>query len=294
MPEPAHNKVAAAYQGAPGAYSHWAASLFVKSLGNEGQYISCRSFDELFASVLDGQADYAIVPLENSSVGSITANYDLLWRSNIFLVGEVILPVHHCLMAKKDTKYSELQEILSHPVALEQCRGLFKKLPQAKPTSFWDTGGAAEFIAKEGNNQQAAIASKFASTVYNLQVLEENVEDFKQNTTRFGIASLNSNTDDLKPPYKLTCAFELSHEPGSLAKTLGLIASLGINLTKIESRPIPEQPWHYRFFVDLEFKDQEQKHKENSLIVTLIEQSNAFKVIGRYSPWNKDRKFTAE
>lgn len=275
-----------AFQGIPGAFSHGAGQLYAGTMGisTEPEFLPCSSFDELFKKVEAGEADYGMVPLENSSAGSISVNYDLLWSSMVAMVGEISIPVHHQLIGLSGARAEELLEIYSHPAALDQCKRLFKELSQARAVPFFDTSGAARFIMEAQNPAFAAIAGEAAAKEHGLQVIRRNVEDYPENSTRFGVIVPSGKAAEhaltpLPDSYKLSCAMELPDRPGSLAKLLSELAKLQVNPTKIEPRPVPECPFTYRFFLDLSLPDRNC----DILVVHVLEECTAsLKILGRY------------
>jgi prephenate dehydratase len=292
------------FQGARGAFSHRAGQIFGEQITNSSklpskiEFVPLHSFAEVFASVVKDECDFGAIPLENSSVGSIVANYDLLWKNNVVIDAEIMLPVQHQLLGFSGAKIEELESVYSHPVALDQCRKFFASMPNITPISYWDTSGAAFFVRDSGNPRCAAIASEFAAAESGLAILKHNIEDHAGNNTRFGIIRADSgvhilgiknngkttaNALSLAGPYKVSCAAEIAHRPGSLASLLSALAEIGANLTKIESRPIPEAPWHYRFFLDVELKS---SAREEEFVHALAMNSEAFKVLGRYHNWS--------
>ncbi len=276
------------YQGAPGAFSHRAVKIFAEDLNRleDVTPVSCKTFDEVFARILSGECSHGVIPLENSSVGSIVANYDLLWKNKVEMVGEIYLPIHHNLIGFSDTDISKLVEVYSHPVALDQCRTFLKELTGAKAVSYWDTSAAAFYVQETGSRTIAAIASEFAAVETGLSILRRNIEDHSGNRTRFGVITLVNGHLPAPPaaPFKMSCVVELAHQPGALANLLRNLAILGVNLTKIESRPIPETPWHYRFFLDIEIPFEEVTDAVTSAIARL---SEAHKILGRYKGWQE-------
>ena len=276
------------YQGAPGAFSHRAVKIFAEELNRSDEVVpvSCKTFDEVFARILSHECSHGVIPLENSSVGSIVANYDLLWKHRVEMVGEIYLPIHHNLIGFSDTDVSKLDEIYSHPVALDQCRTFLKELSHSKAVSYWDTSAAAFFVKETGSRAFAAIASQFAAEESGLVILRRDIEDFSGNRTRFGVITLINGNTPAPPaaPLKISCVVELAHQPGALANLLRNLAILGVNLTKIESRPIPETPWHYRFFLDIEVPFDEVSDAVASTVGRL---SEAHKILGRYKPWQE-------
>jgi len=297
------------FQGKRGAFSHRACLVFVQesSVAHEVEFVSLKSFEEVFNSVDAGEIDFGAIPLENSTVGSILGNYDFLWKLNVAIEGEVLLPVRHQLIGFAGTDTNKLQAIYSHPAALDQCKSFLRSLPEARAVPFWDTSASALFVKESGNKHLAAIGSEYAANEAGLVVLKENVEDHEGNNTRFGIISktgridfsvpngngrrkfhsLNSEFAGYSKPYKVTFAVQLAHEPGSLARLLAAISELGINLTKIESRPIAENPWHYRFFIDFELSSSE---KDAVLREVLVSHSEAHKFLGRYQNWSEPKE----
>lgn len=281
-------RLSVAFQGARGSFSHRAGQLLSRQLkGDEPDFIHCRSFEEVFQKVVDEESAFGVVPLENSSVGSIVATYDLLSRNDVFVVAEVYVPVHHQLIGFADSKLEELKNVYSHPVALDQCRKFIASLPDVETIAHWDTGGAAFFVKEEGDHSKAAIASEFAAHETGLTILASNIEDFEENRTRFGVIALNEDLlerlSSVKNPgarYKMACVAELDHKPGTLARLLIALNDAGTNLTKIESRPIPENPWHYKFFLDMEVPSQDACNETKEV---LERRSRHHKVLGCYS-----------
>lgn len=278
-----------AFQGALGAFSHCAGQLFAGQLqcADLAAYVPCQNFEEVFKTVADGGTKYGVIPLENSSIGSIVANYDLLWTSQVVIIGEVAMPVHHQLLGLKGADCSKIAQVYSHPAALEQCRKFFARMPDASPIAHFDTSGAALYVSRKMDPTVAAIASELAGAEYGLDVLEKNIEDYPHNRTRFGIITqMDSGGRQANllpdPPYKISFAVELPHQPGSLAKLLNRLAGLEVNLTKIESRPIVESPWHYRFFIDMQLDGQDQ---DSGALTVLKDSSDKYKLLGRYRPW---------
>ena len=279
-----------AFQGAPGAFSHRAALLYAEQhLGDgDAQVVPCEAFAGIFEALADGRACFGVVPLENSTIGSIVANYDLLWEHDVCMVGEVVTTIHHQLLGLAGAEIKGLREVYSHPAALEQCRRFFAGCPWLKPVAFFDTSGAARHVAARKDATMAAIAGEFAMREYGLSLLQSNIEDSPHNRTRFGVIANAGAPDDAlpEPPYKISAAVELPHSPGSLSRLLSSLAAQSVNLTKIESRPIADAPWHYRFFVDMELDD---LRKDEHVVKALADCTERFKLIGRYMPWVETR-----
>lgn len=287
--------VRVAFQGERGAFSHKAVLLFAEDIDamDALHIVPCKSFEHVFQTIAADEADFGAVPLENSSVGSIVANYDLLWTAPVKIVSEVYVPVHHNLLGFEGADISRIKEVYSHPVALEQCRKLLKSMPDAKAVSYWDTSASAFHVKAQGDPQLASISSDLAAKETGLAVLKANVEDHAGNRTRFGVITLSSGEANGRTPYltqlssrlhsayKMSCVAELKHEAGSLALLLQGLADEGVNLTKIESRPIPESPWHYRFFLDIEV----DKRQDEAVSGKLGRLTMASKILGRYPIW---------
>ncbi len=245
-----------AFQGERGAFSEMAALQYFPN----AKMIPLKSFQDVFDSAERENVDYAVVPVENSIEGSVNENYDLLLQTKLSIVGEVYQRVRHCLIANKNA--GKIRLVYSHPQALAQCRGYLQKHSlEAMPA--YDTAGAVKMIKEEKMVDSAAIASKRAAELYDMAIIEEGIEDRKNNYTRFLVLSRDKkkteerteeNDEDVKigSKYKTSMIFSVKHVPGALFGILGEFAIRKINLTKIESRPTKEAPWEYNFYVDVE------------------------------------------
>jgi len=237
------------FQGEPGAYSEAAALEYFK---NGIETVPCLSFDHIFKNVINKTTEFGLIPIENSLAGSIHRNYDLMLRHNLHIIGEYHLRVSHCLMALPGVELQAIRKVHSHPQALAQCEGSLTRLG-LEPVIEADTAGSAKLIRDKGDLSAGVLASKRAAEVYGLNILAENMEDSPANFTRFLILSKNSL--GLNPPidpdeYKTSIVFSLNNKPGVLFKALSVFALREIDLTKIESRPLPGQPWEYLFYID--------------------------------------------
>src|SRR5216683_4581969 len=234
-----------AYQGEPGAFSEAAA----RRVDPDPQLVPCRSFEEVFETVEAGPATYGVLPIENSIGGSIHRNYDLLLVHDVPIVAEVELPVVHHLLALPGATLEGLRRVYSHPQGLAQCERFLRTLTQVEIIATYDTAGSAKMVADAGLTDAGAIASARAGEVFGLTSLAASVQDFDDNITRFivvGRTPLKNVVAD-----KTSIVFSLPNEPGSLFKALSVFALRGIDLTKLESRPIPGRPWEYLFYADL-------------------------------------------
>ena len=239
-----------AFQGERGAYGEMAALRFFKN----AKLLPLRSFREVFEAAERGEAHHAVVPVENSIEGSVNEVYDLLLESRkLEVTGEVYQRVRHCLIANPGAKKSSIRAVHSHPQALAQCRGyLLKNRMEALPA--YDTAGAVKMIKEGSSMTAAAIASGRAAELYGMEILDEGIEDRKNNYTRFLVLSPKKKSGKRKGgiQYKTSMIFSVKHVPGALFGIVGEFAVRGINLTKIESRPTKETPWEYNFYVDFE------------------------------------------
>ena len=235
-----------AIQGEKGAFSHEAA---IKSLGAGIGVLPRATFDELFDSVVDGLADRALVPIENSLHGSIHENYDRLKSRPLHIVGETQLRIRQCLIARPDASVGMVRRVASHPVALAQCRRFFAERPQVEAVTAYDTAGAVQDLMKGGLATQGAIASRLAAQLYGAQVLLEGIEDDPENYTRFLL--LAREAGPIEAATKTSIVFVLDNKPGALYNALGVFASRTVDLCKLESRPLRGHPWEYSFYLDV-------------------------------------------
>jgi prephenate dehydratase len=233
-----------AFQGEHGAYSEQA----VFDYFGDVETLPCETFDLVFDSVTSGKADKGLIPIENSLAGSIHQNYDLLLRNQLHIVGEYFLRVRHCLIAMPNVKKEEIKKAISHPQALGQCASYLKNL-NIKPEAVYDTAGSVKMLKESGAQDTAAIASKRAAEIYEMQILEEGIEDNAENFTRF-LAISAEPTVGVEKEAKTSIVFTLKNQAGALFKAMSVFALRDIDLTKIESRPLQGKPWEYLFYID--------------------------------------------
>jgi prephenate dehydratase len=236
-----------AFQGEPGAYSEAAAQRYAP----DATLLPCPSFEDVFRAVESGGAAFGVLPIENSIGGTIHRNYDLLLEHSLQIVGDLELKVVHSLIALPGTSIDQIKQIYSHPQALAQCDRYLRSLPGVEVVATYDTAGSAKLIKDRQLAGAAAIASERAATVFELQVLESGIQDFADNITRFLVVATAPLDPALTPTNKTTVVFTLANEAGALFKALSVFALRGIDLTKLESRPIPGRPWEYLFYADL-------------------------------------------
>lgn len=240
-------KHSVAFQGERGAYSEDACVMY---FGAEVEARPYPDFHSVFVAVERDEVSHAVVPVENSIEGSVTQVNDLLLDHDLTIVGEVIVPVKHCLMAAEGATLSSIKEVYSHPQALGQCRKFLQNHPEWKTIASYDTAGSARMVAESGRTDAAAIASRRASAVYALKVLKEDIQSEDANFTRFFV--LDKNPGPVPGANKTSIVFATKNAPGALHKCLGEFASRGVNLSKLESRPRRNKPWVYVFYADIE------------------------------------------
>jgi prephenate dehydratase len=237
-----------AFQGAAGAYSEEAIAL----LDPRAESQPYREFRDVVQAVLEHRAELGLLPIENSVVGSIAQNFDLIAESGLAIVGEVVSTVHHCLLGVPGASRAAVRRVLSHPVALAQCERFLRSLAGVEVVAFYDTAGAAAEVARQGDRSLAAIAGALAAARYGLAILAERIEDEPHNQTRFLLVAAEGASPAAGVPAKTTLLLKLPHRPGTLARALAPIAAAGLNLTKLESRPDRTTPWEYLFYLDVE------------------------------------------
>jgi prephenate dehydratase len=263
-----------AFQGEHGAYSEEAIH---QHFGEQVETLPCRSLEEVFSAVEARRADAAAVPVENSAAGSINKAYDLLLEHDLKVQGEIVLRVRHALVAVPGTSLEEVREVRSHPQALAQCeRWLNQRGLRAVPA--YDTAGAARELAQNPEPGVAVIASALAGKIYHLDVLATGIEDLEWNYTRFFV--VGHTPAPRRDPSKTSLVFATPHTPGALHACLGEFAQRGINLTKLESRPRRNRPWHYVFYLDFEGHWEDPPCRE--ALVGLLTRAAFVKLLGSY------------
>lgn len=235
-----------AFQGEPGAFSEEAA---IKLLGPQITLVPRPTFDALFSAISEQAADYILAPIENSLAGFVHACYDLLLDSDLFISGEIIIPISHCLIGCPGATFETITTVESHPVALEQCRRFLGANPQIKRLPAEDTAGSVARVVAQGDPTHAAIAGRRAAEEYGGVILRQHLEDSSENYTRFLL--LTPTADFPASADKLSMVIELPHHAGALHDALEPFARRDIDLLKIEGRPVKGRPWEYCFYLDL-------------------------------------------
>lgn len=297
------------YQGISGAYSEMAADKFVakykSQIESKTKTKGFQSFDEIFKQIEDGKIQFGLLPVENSLAGSVHRNVDLLNQHDVLVVGEEYVHVNHQLLVLPGTKFKEIKEVYSHWQALAQCQDSTKKmLPHAKVVEYFDTAGAAEFVRNSGDKSKAAIASVKAGELHQLVSLKNGMQDEKENFTRFLVVCTpkvahkyfkDSEVAHFKldthkkykskivadsNSYKTSIIFWGHSKTGFLFKCLACFSLRDINLTKIESRPIPKQPWKHFFYLD--FEGSISDFTIQQALSNLSEIVDGYKILGSY------------
>ena len=235
-----------AYMGVPGAFSE---SAVVGFFGENCERTSFKTFEEVFAAVANGSVKYGVLPVENSSSGSINLVYDLLGRYSCHIVGEQLVRVEHCLLGVPGAKLEDVKTVYSHEQGFAQCPVFLGEHPDWVTTPYFNTAIAARHVADLGETCNAAIASRLAAKHYGLEIIVPDIHSFDGNHTRFIVVS--ASPTPIGVPDKATITFAVRHERGSLMRALSSFVAMGMNLTHIESRPLHESNWEYCFYVDL-------------------------------------------
>lgn len=292
-----------AFQGEPGAYSEEAVRA---AFGQAVDPVPRRTFEDVARAVLEGETHRGLLPVENTLAGTVVGGYDVLAGGELEVVGEVVRSIRHCLLGLPGSEVSRLQRVLSHPVALAQCTGFFRSHPEVEAVAVYDTAGAARTVSERGEPSVAAIAARGAAERYGLEVLQEDLQDRPDNQTRFYVVRKDGQggrgaevagesppstsstpgdprTDDAKGGrWKTAILFRTRNEPGALVNVLQAFSSRGVNLSKLESRP-GEDPWTYRFFLELE--DRGDRGTALEAVEEAREAARELQVLGIFRRW---------
>lgn len=269
-----------AIQGELGSNSHVAAldAMAAQHPGLATEIASCALAAEACEAVQSGAVDFCVLPIENSLHGSVAEHLDLLLTHDLVVTGESLLRVRHNVIAAPGVALADIRQILSHPVALSQCRRWLRAHPGITAVPFYDTAGSVKHVMVHGLRDTAGIAPALAATQYGAEVLIPGIEDHPDNYTRF-LTLVPSPAQAPANANKLSIAFSLEHRPGTLLSALEAFRAAGLNLTKIESRPVHGRPWEYVFFVDLRFEDPAALDRALEL---LRPHTQMLKELGRY------------
>ncbi|WP_010178011.1 prephenate dehydratase [Aquimarina agarilytica] len=264
-------------QGVKGSYHHRVALTY---FGNDIEVNECMSFQELVYNLEKGICTDAVMAIENSIAGSIIPNYAYIDEHDLTISGEFYLPIHHCLMALEGQAILDIKEVYSHPMALLQCKEFFRAHSHIKLIEDADTAEVAKRITDKKLLGVAAIAGKTAADIYSLNVLAEDIQTIKTNSTRFFILNTRNDSGVKKEEVnKASLKFVLDHKRGSLAAVLNVLSDCRMNLTKIQSLPVIDKPWKYAFFVDVTFDSSINYEKATSILEIM---ATEFKILGEY------------
>lgn len=267
------NGESVACQGVEGAYS----GVTANTLFPDSPVRFYKQFEDVFEAVNKGEAKYGVIPVENSTAGSVHESYDLIMKYRFYVVGAYDLKIEHCLCAKADTKYEDITNVYSHPQALSQCNNFLKSF-DFTGVNFSNTAAAAEFVAKSSKSNIAVICSELAAKKYGLKILKRNVQNNNNNRTRFIVISkelvIGEDAD------KISLIFSAPHTTGSLYRVLGRFSMAGLNLTKLESRPIENADFDYYFYVDVMGSVKDESTLD--LICALYDELPEFEFLGNY------------
>jgi prephenate dehydratase len=286
MAETPQTNLRVAFQGEYGAFSEAAA---IQLLGESITTIPRATFDSTFKAIDEGAADALLAPVENTLAGSVVRVYDLLLESNLDIVAETILPIEHHVIGVPGATLDGLRAVASHPMALAQCEQFFLQHPNIKRVPAEDTAGSVREALARGDIAAAGIAGRRAAVRYGGLILAEAIQDNKENFTRFVLLIPRDSVSqhELLSPrmeskiHKLSLALRLAHKPGALLAALRPFADHGVNLLKIESRPIHGRPWEYQFFLDVQTEEPAKLHEALHEVKAA---TSFFRILGRYAP----------
>lgn len=262
-----------AFQGVKGAYSEDAVFSYHKSAST----LECAEFVDLFEAVKSGRADLGMLPVENSIEGSVTTANDLLFQSDLKVVGEVMVRIRHCLIGHPDVSLEEVRRVYSHPQALAQCRDLLSSHPEWQKVPAFDTAGSVRMVKERGLKEEAAIASRRAAATYGMKVLLEDVQSVQDNITRFFVLSRHKTPEHGN---KTALAFTTKNQPGALFDCLKAFATHQVNITKLESRPWRGRTWEYVFYLDLDGDVKDEKVVE--ALEDLKQSASCLRIFGSF------------
>jgi prephenate dehydratase len=269
-----------AIQGEAGAFSHEAAH---KLLGPDLRLVPCRTFSEAFQAVTTGEADRAVIPVENALAGPVVESLDLLWSSGLAVRGETRVRIRLCVSAPPGVALEDVRSVASHPVALKQCRTLFEQNPQMEPVVVYDTAGSVRDLMAGSVDYDAAISSRLAAELYGAHLLQTEIEDDHRNYTRFFELAVPGVGPD-SPGVCGAVAVGIHNEPGALHDLLGVFSSHGVDMSQIVARPIRGEPWKYRFYMEIVAPDVEALHE---CLDALEEASDEMRLFGTYAPYEE-------
>ncbi|AJI81835.1 bifunctional chorismate mutase/prephenate dehydratase [Yersinia enterocolitica] len=273
-----------AFLGPKGSYSHLAARQYAARHFEQLIECGCQKFQDIFTQVETGQADYAVLPIENTSSGSINDVYDLLQHTSLSIVGEITNPIDHCVLVATETDLSQIKTVYSHPQPFQQCSQFINRFPHWKIEYCESTAAAMEKVAQLNSPHAAALGSEAGGALYNLQVLEHNLANQQQNITRFIILARKAIDVSDQLPAKTTLIMATGQQSGALVEALLVLRDHGIIMTKLESRPINGNPWEEMFYIDVQANLRSESMQKALADLTPITRS--LKVLGCYPSEN--------
>ncbi|EKN6263201.1 bifunctional chorismate mutase/prephenate dehydratase [Yersinia enterocolitica] len=273
-----------AFLGPKGSYSHLAARQYAARHFEQLIECGCQKFQDIFTQVETGQADYAVLPIENTSSGSINDVYDLLQHTSLSIVGEITNPIDHCVLVATETDLSQIKTVYSHPQPFQQCSQFINRFPHWKIEYCESTAAAMEKVAQLNSPEAAALGSEAGGALYNLQVLEHNLANQQQNITRFIILARKAIDVSDQIPAKTTLIMATGQQSGALVEALLVLRDHGIIMTKLESRPINGNPWEEMFYIDVQANLRSESMQKALADLTPITRS--LKVLGCYPSEN--------
>jgi prephenate dehydratase len=264
-----------AIQGEPGSFSHEAA----EKIFPEATILPCALSADVFRTLAGGEVDAAVIPIENSLAGSVVEHYDLLLNHDVAIESESLLRIRHNFIAAPGASLEQIERVYSHPVALAQCRNFLQQHPKMEVVPFYDTAGSVKQLMQSRDGKAAAIASARAAKYYGGEILAADIEDDRENYTRFFLIRRKENVVTDKQADKVSLAFTVDNRPGTLVAALEVFANQGTNLTKIESRPVKGRPWQYVFYADYQLTTQV---RADVALEMLRQHCSMVKELGRY------------
>ncbi|CNE26380.1 bifunctional chorismate mutase/prephenate dehydratase [Yersinia mollaretii] len=273
-----------AFLGPKGSYSHLAARQYAARHFERLIECGCQKFQDIFTQVETGQADYAVLPIENTSSGSINDVYDLLQHTSLSIVGEITNPIDHCVLVATETDLNQIETVYSHPQPFQQCSQFINRFPHWKIEYCESTAAAMEKVAQMKSPKAAALGSEAGGSLYNLQVLEHNLANQQQNITRFIVLARKAIDVSEQIPAKTTLIMATGQQSGALVEALLVLRDQGIIMTKLESRPINGNPWEEMFYIDVQANLRSEAMQKALANLTPITRS--LKVLGCYPSEN--------
>lgn len=277
------NRIAAAFQGELGAFSH---SAIAKLLGSDAISVPTKTFYQVFEAICRGEVQYGVIPIENTLYGSVHENYDHLLHYDLRICGETTLLIEHSLIATPGLSLDRVRQAFSHPVALDQCRSFFEQYPAIRPAPYYDTAGSVKMIMRESPDGGAAIANEKAADLYGAQVLLRGIQDNSSNFTRFFLLTKQDAPSPCETQaqvgWKTSLVFTTSNVPGALSTALDCFASRNLNLSKLESRPLRDSPWEYLFYLDISGSTHDALVQD--ALIELRQSTGLCKILGSFCP----------